>query len=106
MSADNQRRVDISDARGLVHLRNALLEDRSYDWSAKPTADPDWNSSLVFDVTAGAEPRLVILFSPDFDWAANGSPDAAPPPAISCYPISAGLKEFFNEILTESSANR
>ena len=26
--------IDISHARGLTHLRNALLEDRSFDWPA------------------------------------------------------------------------
>jgi hypothetical protein len=95
---------DISNARGLVHLRTALLEDSSYDWSAKTAVDSDWKSSLVFEVTAGAEPRLVILFSPDFNWAANGSSDAMPQPVVCCKPISDGLKTFFNEILTDSSS--
>src|SRR5688500_5896861 len=29
------RRRDASNARGLVHLRHALLEDRSYIWSSR-----------------------------------------------------------------------
>lgn len=95
---------DISDARGLVHLRTALLEDGSYDWTAKTGVDSNWTSSLVFETAAGAEPRLVILFSPDFNWAANGSSDANPRPVVCCKPISDGLKTFFNEILAEPSS--
>ena len=34
---------DISSAKGLTHLRNALLEDRSYDWTATGPADTDWS---------------------------------------------------------------
>ena len=39
---------DISSAKGLTHLRNALLEDASYDWTAAGPPDTDWSNSLVF----------------------------------------------------------
>jgi hypothetical protein len=88
---------NISDARGLTHLRAALLEDRSYDWSALGPPASDWTSALVFEEGDGAEPRLVILFSPDFGCAANGSADAPTRRTISCRPIAAGLQQFFTE---------
>ena len=89
---------DISSAHGLIHLRTALLQDESYDWSAKGPADSNWSSSLVFEETEGAEPRVVILFSPDFHWAANGSADDPAANAVATGPILAkGLHEFFAE---------
>src|SRR5437762_2962231 len=81
--SSNSSARDISNARGLIHLRNALLEDSSYDWSAKTPTEPSWNSSLVFEASAGAEPRAVILFSPDFNWAADGTSDATHRPIVS-----------------------
>ena len=88
---------DISKAPGLVHMRNSLLEDSNYDWSAAPPADVNWSSSLVFEESAGAEPRLVILFSPDFRWAGNGSTGGDTQPTVSCAPIADGLQKFFAE---------
>ena len=88
---------DISHAPGLTHMRAALLEDRSYDWSAAGLPDTDWSSSLVFEASEGAEPRVVILFSPDFQWAANGSAADPAQHAISTSPIAKGLQEFFAE---------
>jgi hypothetical protein len=95
--------LDISQARGLIHLRTALMEDRSYDWSAKPPGDANFQSSLVFEDSPGAEPRLVILLSPDFTWAGNGSSNASPRPIISTQPIAEGLKKFFTDALAEST---
>lgn len=85
---------DISNAKGLTHLRAALLEDASYDWSAAGPADTNWSNSLVFETSEGAEPRVVVMFSPDFNWTANGS---AAKHAVSTSPIAKGLQEFFAE---------
>lgn len=89
---------DISQAKGLTHLRNALLEDNSYDWTAKGPADTNWSQSLVFERSEGAEPRIVILFSPDFKWAANGSAsDPAKSAVATSGEFAAGLAKFFAE---------
>jgi len=103
-SADEQR--DISAARGLTHLRVTLLEDDSYDWSAAGPPDTNWDSSLVFETSEGAEPRAVILFSPDFLWAANGSSGNPAQHAVSIGPIAEGLKKFFSEQPAESPPER
>ena len=34
--------------------------------ASRPTSN--WSSSLVFEESEGAEPRAVVLFSPDFQW--------------------------------------
>ena len=98
---------DISSAPGLTHLRAELLQDHSYDWSAKGPADSNWSSSLVFEETEGAEPRVVILFSPDFRWAANGSADEPAANGVSIGPIFAkGLQTFFAERAQVAPADR
>jgi hypothetical protein len=90
---------DISAAKGLTHLRNALLEDASYDWSAQAPADADWSSSLVFAATEGSEPRAVVLFSPDYKWLANGSAgDPAKRVAAATDEFAAGLRTFFADV--------
>jgi hypothetical protein len=96
--------LDISNAHGLTHLRNALLEDHSYDWTGTPPADANFQSSLVFEETAGAEPRIVILLSPDFNYAGNGSSDAPTRPIVCIRPIAEGLKKFFADALADAPA--
>jgi hypothetical protein len=87
---------DISGAKGLTHLRNALLEDASYDWTAAGQADTDWSSSLVFAAADGAEPRAVVMFSPDFKWISNGTASDPSKQVVSTTAeFAAGLKEFF-----------
>ncbi len=63
------RRVDISEAKGLVHLRRGLVEDANFDWEAAPAAGPTlpagaWDWLMVFaDSSAAAESdglRLVL----------------------------------------------
>lgn len=96
---------DISQANGLLHLRNALLEDSSYDWTAKGPADTNWAKSLVFERSEGAEPRVVVMFSNDFKWAGNGS---AADPAKAAVATSAsfadGLTKFFADEATAAPA--
>jgi hypothetical protein len=89
---------DISAAPGLTHLRTALLEDSSYDWKSTAEPNTDWSQSLVFEESAGAEPRLVILFSDDFKWAENGSSDDPTKNAVATSgEFASGLQKFFAE---------
>jgi hypothetical protein len=100
-STDEPR--DVSDARGLTHLRNALLEDNSYDWSAAGPPDTNWDSSLVFEVSEGAEPRAVVLFSPDFKWLSNGSAtDPMKSVVATTGEFAAGLQKFFADEATDA----
>jgi hypothetical protein len=58
-------RRDITQARGLTHARQALIDDPSYDWSRPgppATAELDWRYMLSFD-RRGQVCRLV--FAPD-----------------------------------------
>lgn len=108
----------ISKAHGLAHLRNALLEDRSFNWPAEvPSSDPPWRWALIFwrapdRITSPNGPSLIqkamdemrdkkqsvmacILFTVDCAQATVVEPAIGK--AISCEPIAAGLREMFAE---------
>ena len=91
-------RHDISRARGLTHLRNALLEDRSFDWSPPGNALPhEWRHwGLLFRESESTRP-LVIWFSGDFRHAMTQVEIGRPAKVISCEPIAKGLGEMFSE---------
>lgn len=42
-------RHEISQARGLIHARQALISDPSYIWRSVPATDPQWEFALRFD---------------------------------------------------------
>jgi hypothetical protein len=89
---------DISNAKGLTHLRNALLEDSSYDWAASGPPNTDWSNSLVFAAAEGSEPRAIILFSPDYKWIANAAGgDPGKHAVATTAEFSQGLNTFFAE---------
>lgn len=95
--------VDVSHARGLLHLRNALLEDRSFLWPAsgeQPLAPPEdteyWVLSFYFPNSHNA---AVVMFTEDCRLAACHEPRrfAYLVRTISTEPIAAGLREMFAE---------
>ena len=91
LAVNNSDLHDISSAHGLVHLRNALLEDHSFNWPpAKITPDVEWTQGLRFlDGSTG----VLVMFSSDFKFVrmANGEE------MLSCEPIATGLREMFAE---------
>lgn len=116
---------NISKAHGLAHFRNALLEDRSFEWPAEvPSSDPLWHWALMFwqspeRITSSGGPLWIqktmdsmhdkkqsvmtcILFTEDCTHATVTEP--ANGKVISCEPIAAGLREMFTEF-TATGAN-
>jgi hypothetical protein len=91
LSVNNSDLHDISSAHGLVHLRNALLEDHSFNWPPiEVTPDVQWTQGLRFlDGSTG----VLVMFSRDFKFvrAANGHE------MLSCEPMADGLREMFAE---------
>ena len=92
-----KRRV-VSAARGLVHLRNALLEDRSFVWDNTDVLPwhetVEWRWLLVFADKKGG---TLITFSKDCHFVMTESHKV-----ISCEPIAAGLAEMFAEMSQQS----
>jgi hypothetical protein len=93
---------DVTTAHGLVHLRNALLEDRSYQWPPQvlpPDTRWEWAMSFKGDT---ANQRSTLYFSPDCKFVAASS---HPNEILSCAPIAAGLAEMFAEFSAAKPAD-
>jgi hypothetical protein len=65
-------RIDVSDARGLVHLRRGLVEDANFRPAGPAVAEPlggEWSYALVFSpspvdrVGQGADGAVAVLFA-------------------------------------------
>jgi hypothetical protein len=98
---------DISNAKGLTHLRSALLEDANYDWNAAGPPDTNWSNSPAFAAAEGSEPRAVVLFSPDYKWISSGTaPDPTKSVVATTGDFAAGLKKFFAEAAADAPAEQ
>jgi hypothetical protein len=92
---------DVSRARGLVHLRHALLDDRSFDWLGRPADLGNVEYILTFEQDAA---RLVVFLSDDFErMAAPGRVSASvrddeKAAAVSTRPMARGLREYFIDV--------
>jgi hypothetical protein len=94
---------DVTHARGLTHLRNALLEDRSFDWktsiSPEWPLDDYWTYALEFrDKPLQRDPPLILYFSSDLNFVIARNRSSAQKRSISCRPISDGLAKMFAEL--------
>jgi hypothetical protein len=95
---------DVSHAPGFTHLRNALLEDRSYDWPASsPKKETHWRWALEFTQEKNV---VVLVFTDDCTLAGIPSGNRADPATIPCLPIAAGLREMFNEFSSSSTSEK
>jgi hypothetical protein len=103
--------VKVSDAPGLLHLRNALLEDQSFHWPTSsesfPEPPPDagrWQDSgywqLVFFDSQMNKNSVLIRFSKDCRQAMMLQPSfmANVAVTVSTEPIAAGLQKVFTEM--------
>lgn len=54
-----ERSIDITDRKGLVHARQALIEDASFTWNVTANETPEWKFALRFREEAG-EATLVF----------------------------------------------
>jgi hypothetical protein len=88
------RRADLTNARGWVHARQALIEDRSYLWthSAAPTERAVWEYAVRFRNDQGETLLVFDLHSGQvLEPALNRRADIGP--------IAVGLRTFFAEQL-------
>lgn len=86
-------RTDISQARGLVHLRHGLVEDANFAWDVQPGPGPAPAFALAFfERGAGAEAATVLLVRLD---ESGGSLEVAGRPgAVTLGRIAAGLRKW------------
>lgn len=90
-------RRSLTGAPGLVHARQALVQDSTYNWSATtPPADVKWRYALIFrDPTKGQETRL--LFDLELGWVM----DLDQQKAVQLAAHREGLKRYFEEQLSK-----
>lgn len=86
--------TDISKVAGLVHFRQALIEDTSYEGQVPlEQAKPVWQYAVFFrDSQSDAPTRLLF----DLENAWIGLPDKDT--VLAAKPIAAGLRRFFEDI--------
>ena len=85
------RRGNLIGARGFVHLRNALGQNASYDWTGKPAPLNRWRWAIAF---VDDRDRTVLLFDDAFRVVRSFE---SPEPVPLTDKMSAGLATFFAE---------
>ena len=63
---------DVSQARGLVHLRHGLVEDSNYAWATPPAGrrpTGSWDVALAFFSRGASQPAAVLAFDLDGEGA-------------------------------------
>lgn len=86
-------RTDISQARGVVHLRRGLVEDANFAWDQPPAPEPAPAVALAFfERGADAEPATVLVVRLD---ESGGSLEVAGRPgAVTLGRIAAGMRKW------------
>jgi hypothetical protein len=92
---------NISQARGLIHLRTAFLEDQSYIWPAEQALPGSWEWALVFREPQENQSAMIFITS---DWKYVGHHEGGG--ILSCEPISEGLKNFISELPSRSAETK
>ncbi len=112
---ESKSSIDISQGRGLVHLRNALLEDHNFIWPEVNQTDIaasgplDWKWFLEFRDPKTNE-AAALQFTTDCTLAARAMPSkergSNRPVAVRTDSIMAqGLREMFGEFVAAGSAD-
>ena len=85
---------------GMAHLRDALLEDANFDWTAAPPAKPPrWQYGLEL---RDGQRRLTVVF--DFSAGVIGSTDSDR--TLKIAKVAQGWQEFFAERFPETAAKQ
>jgi hypothetical protein len=89
-------KVNVSQARGFLHLRHSLLNDHSFEWSAnRASGRRNWRYALRF---VDGDRVATLLVSDDFQHAMLGETSTE----ASISPIAAGVKTLFEEQLGDT----
>lgn len=100
-----QTSTDVTSAHGLLHLRNALLDDRSFEWESDAinpvaVAAAKWTHALIFDDTNSGHHAYLIL--------STGSKLIKPADRtfpLSYQPIATGIAEMLAEFESLPATN-
>ncbi|MEX2142119.1 MAG: hypothetical protein WD894_22825 [Pirellulales bacterium] len=94
-----QRMIDISQARGLVHFRRSLLEDHNFDWDIDSPAasSSDWDYTVRF---SDDEASLELAFDLNRHLVGVQAGDGGT--AVVTDTMAEGLAQFFKETLAQA----
>jgi len=82
---------EITNERGMVHFRHALMTDGNYQWASEPEpGEIDWHWGMRFH--DGQIQALVVLAE---DLATIGLVDQGRVRALSCQPMAETLQDYF-----------
>lgn len=87
-------RKDLTDARGMVHLRHALLSDSNYLWSEHPLAPDKWRWMLKF---SQGDRYVRVLLNEDFVILGK-MVNSSSIETVSCQPMAESLREYFRAL--------
>jgi hypothetical protein len=91
-------RRNLARARGLVHARQALITDASFDWDSS-AVDPSWEYAMRF----ADEGRETIIA---FDLASGAARAVDQPAPLKLGPtLQLGVREFFTEQTTGNASS-
>lgn len=89
--------VDLTGAKGLIHLRHALTQDSNYLWdAAQQDAAPPWAFAFRF---SDGDDATWILLSDEFDYLGRPTNDDAAIDLLAFRPeVGPVLREYFTDI--------
>jgi len=96
-----QKRIDVSKAAGLVHLRRGLVEDANFNWQAGGGVVPErlpsesWDVALVFSEPLGSTTLVIDLNPAGGSLAVVGQPGR-----IGLGRIGPGLEKWIRSTLS------
>lgn len=97
LDAGDDEAISLGEARGLIHARQALIVDASYDWeSVANDVTPKWQYALRFS-DEEKQTESSLWFDLDQELAGNQSGDHC----VKIH-IAEGLRKFFEEQVAES----
>lgn len=98
----DQKNFDISKARGLVHFRQALIEDASFTRTAsEEDIQPQWTHEVVFSWPQKSESTVVQF---DLENGLLGLPAKAHVLVAKPEPTLSGLITFFDDVTSSTAA--
>ena len=95
-------REDVSQVRGMVHLRHALTSDSNYVWNSAAAESINWAWALRY---AEADRETYILLDRDFETAGSYAGPGSPVKPISCQPMAETLEAYFSSVLKALEAD-
>jgi len=87
--------MNVSKTPGLIHFRQALIEDASFSGNVVPGEPVEWSLAIQFREARG--PQTIVLIDTTFSYVKSLQNDAI----LDAQPIGNGLKTFLEPLLQE-----